>query len=290
MLFKLSSSEAEKSFSNHFHCNPFPVLFFLKYSNLQYCNYRPNWRRAKKPLMGRKAGKSALLGAAVAGLISLISEYVSGKEEDAGPQRRKKDEDEEEKETMTEFICNATKDMIAENIPVEAIRDVRPKSYMYAFGLLSLLAMIICFLYYMYTVYQRSINQKFISLSSSSGDCVVVTKSVTGTFLGDSYGNWIGEDGFSYSQAKYELILTRAEWSKEDYAGIMLVALDQIRDLANAGQTMDFAANLAALTSWQLTCNATKYAVCEKFAGQSFVFTASAQVRVLLAQLIKLIF
>jgi hypothetical protein len=71
-------------------------------------------------------------------------------------------------------------------------------AYFISFGMLA---------YFFYVNYENAKNQAFISLESDAGQCNTVPITVTDTFLADNTGKWIGEEGFSATNAIYILKL-----------------------------------------------------------------------------------
>lgn len=228
--------------------------------------------------MGRRRGIRGVAGAVVLSAVGAASDYVIQRESEKGLDK-KKPEEEEEKETLGGFLFKAMKSTVKDNIPIEAVKDLRPKFYMYIFGLLSLASMMALFLYYMYTVFNREMAQRKLTFDDGIGECDAVITPVTGYFTADPSGNWIGMDNYSYSQGKYELALDGAEFTTYSYSSVMSLIQESLQKTAVIGQQLDFAGNLALMISWQWSCNKTVTpAICEAFLGQSFVFTTSAEV------------
>ncbi len=76
---------------------------------------------------------------------------------------------------------------------------------MYYVGTIAYMAMIGTFVYFTYASYLGSIQQAFIALDPSSGDCSSVPIAITNTYLADDNGNWVGTPHFTYSLAPYSL-------------------------------------------------------------------------------------
>lgn len=169
------------------------------------------------------------------------------------------------------------KELIVDLIPVESIQHIRPKGYMYILGAVSIALMTLMFGYYLVDVFIDSLTSSFISLSSISGDCEPVLKPVTGSFVADTNGDWEGFGDFSYSGANFNLILTGAEMSFEQYQDVIVVARDQLASLGALAVNLDLSANLALIMSWAMICDPAVYPVCATMEEQYFVFTGSSQ-------------
>lgn len=181
------------------------------------------------------------------------------------------------KESLKDFIVKNVKELIVDLIPIESILHIRPKGYMYIFGIISISMMTALFLYNLIDVYIGDVTSAFISVSQNSGDCSAVVRPVTGSFIADTDGNWEGFGDFTYSGGKFNLILTGAEMSLQQYQDVMVVARDQLASLGNFSVNLDLASNLALIMSWAMICDPNIYPVCATMQEQYFVFTGSSQ-------------
>ena len=77
----------------------------------------------------------------------------------------------------------------------------------YYFGIFSYVTMAAVFIYFIYTSYINSVSQAYIALEDDGGNCNDVSIAVTGSYLADAEGNWIGSPSFDYSIAKYDINL-----------------------------------------------------------------------------------
>ena len=87
---------------------------------------------------------------------------------------------------------------------------------MYYFGTVAYMAAIALFVYFTYTSYNANRNTAFISLSTDDGECNEVAISVTGSYLADDNGNWVGTEDFVYSDSPYQLVLNSFHVAHQD--------------------------------------------------------------------------
>lgn len=94
---------------------------------------------------------------------------------------------------------------------------------MFSFGFIAYLAAIGVFTYFTYTSYQDAISSAYISLQDGSGGtCNSVPIAVSGSYLADEYGNWVGSPDFQYSSALYSISLSNFEVNTfEQYKDMM---------------------------------------------------------------------
>ena len=78
---------------------------------------------------------------------------------------------------------------------------------MYIFGWGLFLGLFGLFATFFYQGYMDSVTQKFLTLQASAGICNQVLKPLTGSFYGDSNGNWEGSADFSYVNVLYKFTL-----------------------------------------------------------------------------------
>lgn len=206
-------------------------------------------------------------------LISIVSGFLSGEEVvESRKNKRKKDNGEAEDSAL----WMAFKDMLAENVPVESAKELRPKFYLYAIGAGSFITMFAVFVYYFIVIYVRYSTSSFVSLSPNSGTCKAITKSIVGSFVADSNGVWSGAPDFRFSEGLYELIATELTWTDQEYQELIDVFVDQLHIIGQVAEHSDLAANIALVMSWQMLCPA-EIEVCQVYKDQYFVFTGSSQ-------------
>ena len=184
--------------------------------------------------------------------------------------------DSDEGESFSEFIVRSMDETFIDNIPMDAIKDL-PKFYMYLFGAFGELFSLGVFCYFLWSVYEQGVQQYFISITPSSGQCSEIPKAVSGSYTADENGNWAGSPNFDPSKGIYEITLTDAQFTFSDYADAMDLAEKQINLLSAASVHQNLATNLLVYMSWQFNCivtDSTPY--CSSFTGQSFTFTADA--------------
>lgn len=188
---------------------------------------------------------------------------------------------EEEKESFKEYISRILGNAFVDNLPFQAIAEL-PKIYMYTFGMICQILILLCFVYFIVLVYRQGVEQKFMSLSTDSGDCNSIIKYVSGDYTADENGIWVGSDGYDYSRAIYEMDLVDSALTVEDYQQLMLNADNQLDFMGRQSKDFDLSFNLIIYISWQMTCTQdTDY--CHRFEGQAFALTADAAVCMLLS-------
>lgn len=121
-------------------------------------------------------------------------------------------EDGEATETLKDFIINHVNHFYINHIPFDSIKDMS-EIYLYFFGTVAYLFSFIMFAYFFYENYKSSLDQAFISLQSSAGDCSTVPIKIQGTYLADTKGYWNSEPEFQQVKAQYALKLTGFEVS-----------------------------------------------------------------------------
>lgn len=184
-----------------------------------------------------------------------------------------KNDDGDEDETLAQFLTRTLDEAFIDNIPMDAIKEL-PTFYMYVMGAFAELATLGLFIYFVLQGYEQGISTKFISLDQASGACTDVVKSVSGNYMVDTQGIWVGNAGFDYSQAIYEMDWTDSAMTSTDYMDVMSIAKEQLMDLASTSSTLDLSMVALMYTAWQLICDPMLHTVCEVFKGQTFVFTA----------------
>jgi len=219
--------------------------------------------------MGKKKDKGALILAVVILVISALTAYLEEDEVSSKHTKKRKGKDES-------AMLTGLKETLADNVPVESAKEIRPKFYLYLIGAGSFITMGVVFLYYFIILYQRNSTSSFVSISENSGSCKAVTKSVVGTFVADESGHWDGNSAYRFSEGVYELIATEAKWTNDEYRQIVDVFVDQLHVAGTLAASSDLAANVALIMSWQMLCPA-ELEICEKFTDQYFVFTGSSQ-------------
>jgi hypothetical protein len=123
---------------------------------------------------------------------------------------------------------------------------------MYTFGAFAYMVAIAIFVYFVVQNYNISLNQAFISLDSSSGICESVPISITGTFLADNQGNWIGSPEFTYSSALYSLSFNNFEvQSYSQYQQMMSSFYNTLQVIGKIAEYQDLPANLIFWTAFQ---------------------------------------
>lgn len=194
-----------------------------------------------------------------------------------------------EKQTILEMVLAALRKAFVSNIPVDALKSLRPKRLMYFTGFIAQVMATLLFLYFVKTVYDSNINQSFMALDPSVGNCNEVVKSVTATVSADSDGVWDSIPTFSYPKQMYEMEFNDIMITTDEYQKIMLLWRSEVTALGTRiGVQLDLSQNLILLATWQIYCSESISEACKHFEGQLFHFSASANVskRVLLLLLL----
>jgi hypothetical protein len=190
--------------------------------------------------------------------------------------------DDEEEQTLLDYVSEQLHAKFIDNIPIEAILEL-PPFFMYVFGAIAEVLMLITFAMYFKSVYDQGMTQKFISIDNTTGVCEPVERSITGDFDADTNGNWAGNADYSVSLSLYQLLLTDAKFTSSTYETIMLMSYAALLKLGEVGKTQDLAGNIAVFITWQMICrdiedqfSAEQNAICNEFEDnqQLFVFSA----------------
>lgn len=122
---------------------------------------------------------------------------------------------------------------------------------MYYVGTVAYMAMIATFVYFTYQSYLSSVQQAFIALDPSSGDCTSVSIAISDTYLADTRGNWVGTPHFTYSLASYSLTLNNFQAdSFDDYETMMNTFHTSLDHIGEVSVNHSLAYNLVLWASW----------------------------------------
>ncbi len=123
---------------------------------------------------------------------------------------------------------------------------------MYTFGTFAYITAIAIFVYFTVINYENSVNQAFISIDFSSGTCNSVPIAVSGTFLADDKGNWVGTPDFVYSSAIYSLSLNNFQvQSQQQYVDMMDTFNDTLYNISTISKNQDLTSNLIIWMAFQ---------------------------------------
>lgn len=101
------------------------------------------------------------------------------------------------------------------------------------------------FAFFLYTSYTNSVEQAFVALDKSSGDCHEVPIAVSGTFLADRQGNWVNTPAFSYFQAAYAFTFSGLQVnSLAEYTAMMHTFRDNLKAVGSVSPNQNLAVNL----------------------------------------------
>lgn len=117
---------------------------------------------------------------------------------------------------------------------------------MYYFGTVAYIATIVMFIYFTKTSYDDAVNQPYISIETGGGaSCSSVPISVTGAYMADSKGNWVGTTNFVYSQGEFLVTLNNFRVdSSFQYEQMMQTYQDGLIQIGEATSNMNLAQNL----------------------------------------------
>ena len=122
---------------------------------------------------------------------------------------------------------------------------------LYFFGAVAHAMAIGMFIYFVYINYTAAKDQAFISLSRSEGSCETVPISITGEYLADNNGNWIGTPDFVESNALYSIQFSNFQiTSIEQYNSMMLNFYYHLENVGNFSSTITLAENLILLMTY----------------------------------------
>lgn len=107
------------------------------------------------------------------------------------------------------------------------------------------------FAFFFYTNYIDAIRKAFISLTPDAGDCSTVPIAISGSFLADSKGNWIGTSRFQYYLAPYNFVYSNMEAkTKQEYYNMMDTFDESLIQLGEKAKTQNLALNLVYWISY----------------------------------------
>jgi hypothetical protein len=140
-----------------------------------------------------------------------------------------------------------------DNIPISSIKDMGG-TYMYIGGMLAYCFFLTCFVYFTYTGFHQARITKIISLDNSAenGECDVVFRQVTGTWLASSDGLYSGDIKFEFPRAKYSLELQNFQGNLDKYQEVMSVYEAELKTLAELSITQDLSDNILTWITWQI--------------------------------------
>jgi len=122
---------------------------------------------------------------------------------------------------------------------------------MYTLGFILEAGSLGLFFYFIYTGYQSSLSQEFMSLDPTAGVCEAVIQPLSGTYLVDKHGNWEGTTDFRYNLAQYEFVFSNFQGTSDEYYSLLNQTYDQIIEAGTAHYANnDLAYNLALWSSF----------------------------------------
>ena len=117
---------------------------------------------------------------------------------------------------------------------------------MYYYGTVAHILAISMFIYFTWVNYESQANQAFIVVSESDGSrCQTVPINITGSYLADSGGNWVGFPDFVYAQSLYSLELSNFYiHSNSQYVEMMDNFKSALDDIGRISMHQDLSENL----------------------------------------------
>jgi hypothetical protein len=149
-------------------------------------------------------------------------------------------------------IYGIAKDIFYDNLPSDDIRDL-PSFHAFTLGSFIYTISIAAFVTFIVVGYLQDRSSRFLALTSDSGECKPVPKTVSGQFLADVNGEWEGSDKFIYSKAIYRFTLPNYEGTNQEYAFMMEKALDQTEVMGQEGYQRNLGINILAWTVFSST-------------------------------------
>jgi hypothetical protein len=101
------------------------------------------------------------------------------------------------------FIFHVIHEGFVGNVPVD-ILDKFPGAWAVVTFVLTYVIFIGCYIGFFAWAFVDGLNQTFISLDSTAGNCNTVSKPLTGTYLASNAGAWQGDARFEFSDAVYQ--------------------------------------------------------------------------------------
>ncbi len=121
---------------------------------------------------------------------------------------------------------------------------------LYYFGIVSYAVMIAYFVYFVYSSYLDAIGQAYIALDEGNGDCSTVAISVTGSYIADAQGWWIGSPEFQYSSGKYYINMNSFKASYDQYQAMMETYQQVLDSVGAESKRENLPINLARWSSF----------------------------------------
>lgn len=122
---------------------------------------------------------------------------------------------------------------------------------MFVLGFILEAGSLFLFFYFIYTGYQSSLSQEFMSLDASAGVCDPVVQPLSGTYLVDKHGHWEGTTEFRYNLAQYEFVFSNFQGTSEQYYNLLNETYEKIVDAGQAHYANnDLAYNLILWSSF----------------------------------------
>jgi hypothetical protein len=102
------------------------------------------------------------------------------------------------------------------------------------------------------TDYYSQLQNEFLSLSPTSGDCENISVSIRSQYLSDYSGHWETQREFQFTEALYILEFKGLEVTYEQYVANMQLFQSRLRALSNTAAQRDIGYTLVALASFHM--------------------------------------
>jgi hypothetical protein len=149
-------------------------------------------------------------------------------------------------------IYGIAKDLFYDNLPSDDIRDL-PSFHAFTLGSFIYTISLASFVTFIVFGYLQDRSSKFLAVTSDSGECVSVPKTVSGQFLADVNGEWEGSEDFTYSKAIYRFNLPNYAGNNEEYAYMIEKALQQTEVMGQEGYQRNLGINILVWTVFSST-------------------------------------
>jgi hypothetical protein len=121
-----------------------------------------------------------------------------------------------------DFIVQRLPYLLIDKIPFEEVKTL-PDSVALPLGLSIYILLGSFFVFLVYSMFSANVSTKYISLNNNndySETCDPLDLTVSGTFIASERGMWAGQSGFAWSEAKYRLVFSELEGTRQ-YEGMM---------------------------------------------------------------------
>jgi hypothetical protein len=114
--------------------------------------------------------------------------------------------------------------------------------------------------YFTYSLTMTGAQSKFLSLDGNSTDqvCFEVPVTITGTYEGDVYGNWVTSSRFQQNSSAFVLIMTGSKMTVEKYKQVMTKFQSELYALSMKSSSRDLGWNAMMWATFSFRDDTTK--------------------------------